>query len=236
MARALSPSRYAGGVLIGSDVLTEYRGFQPRAGARRLSSTWRASRTSAVKFDFLGLKNLDIITYAEDLVNEEVERANSGDEAQRAQLIKRFPHLRGCDPKEPLPKLDVDLVPLDHVEPYQLISSGDTNGIFQLESDGMKSMLVELKPDCFEDIVAAVALYRPGPMDQIPDYIKRKHGQLAIEYPHPALAEVLKPTYGHMVYQEQVMQAAQMRGLYSWERRCLRRAMGEGARRWRSSG
>ena len=94
---------------------------------------------------FSGFKNLDIITYAEDLVNEEVERANSGDEAQRAQLIKRFPHLRGCDPKEPLPKLDVDLVPLDHVEPYQLdLFRGYERYFFQLESDGMKSMLVEL--------------------------------------------------------------------------------------------
>ena len=76
-------------------------------------------------------------------------------------------------------------------------------------------MLRELKPDCFEDIVAAVALYRPGPMDQIPDYVARKHGRLAIEYPHPALEDILKPTYGHMVYQEQVMQAAQILAGYS---------------------
>ena len=221
---------HAGGVLIGRDVLTEYTPvFSTSSGGQAAQFNMEGVEdVGLVKFDFLGLKNLDIITYAEDLVNEEVERANSGDEAQRAQLIKRSPHLRGCDPKEPLPKLDVDLVPLDHVEPYQLISSGDTNGIFQLESDGMKSMLVELKPDCFEDIVAAVALYRPGPMDQIPDYIKRKHGQLAIEYPHPALAEVLKPTYGHMVYQEQVMQAAQIMGGYTLgSADILRRAMGK---------
>ena len=221
---------HAGGVLIGRDVLTEYTPvFATSSGGQAAQFNMEGVEdVGLVKFDFLGLKNLDIITYAEDLVNEEISRANAATERERADLIQRFPHLRGADPKAPLEKLDIDLVPLDHAEPYELISSGDTNGIFQLESDGMKSMLVELKPDCFEDIVAAVALYRPGPMDQIPDYIKRKHGQLAIEYPHAALAEVLKPTYGHMVYQEQVMQAAQIMGGYTLgSADILRRAMGK---------
>ena len=221
---------HAGGVLIGREVLTEYTPvFSTSSGGQAAQFNMEGVEdVGLVKFDFLGLKNLDIITYAEDLVNEEVQQANQGTQEDRAALIERFPHLRGLDPSKPLDLLDVDLVPLDHLEPYQLISSGDTNGVFQLESDGMKSMLVELKPDCFEDIVAAVALYRPGPMDQIPDYIKRKHGQLAIEYPHTALAEVLKPTYGHMVYQEQVMQAAQIMGGYTLGGAdILRRAMGK---------
>ncbi|MDE0881414.1 MAG: DNA polymerase III subunit alpha, partial [Myxococcota bacterium] len=221
---------HAGGVVIGREVLTEYTPiFSTSSGGQAAQFNMEGVEdVGLVKFDFLGLKNLDIISYAEDLVNEQVETANAADDNARAELIAAFPHLRGCDPKHPLAKLDVDLVPLDHKQPYKLISAGDTNGIFQLESDGMKAMLVDLKPDCFEDIVAAVALYRPGPMDQIPDYIKRKHGRLAIEYPHPALIEVLAPTYGHMVYQEQVMQTAQIIGGYTLGGAdILRRAMGK---------
>jgi DNA polymerase III subunit alpha len=220
---------HAGGVVIGEDPLTAYSPvFGGGEGVATQFNMEGVEQVGLVKFDFLGLKNLDIISYAEDLINEAITAANAAGPTERTELIASFPHLVGCDAGEELPALDIDLLPLDNSAVYKLISAGDTNGIFQLESDGMKKMLVDLKPDCFEDIIAAVALYRPGPMDQIPDYIARKHGRLAIEYPHPSMEELLKPTYGHMVYQEQVMQSAQIIGGYTLGGAdILRRAMGK---------
>ena len=220
---------HAGGVVIGKEPLYEYSPtFSGGEGSATQFNMDGVEKVGLVKFDFLGLKNLDIVSYAQELVNEEIMRANAGSEADRLRLISSFQHLKSASAEQSLPALDVDLLALDDPAVFRLISRGDTNGIFQLESDGMKSMLRELKPDCFEDIVAAVALYRPGPMDQIPDYVARKHGRLAIEYPHPALEDILKPTYGHMVYQEQVMQAAQILAGYSLgQADLLRRAMGK---------
>jgi len=105
-------------------------------------------------------------------------------------------------------------LPLDDPATYDLLKASNTTAIFQLESRGMKDMLKSAKPDCFEDIIALVALYRPGPMDLIPDFVRRKHGE-RFEYPHPAVEPVLRETYGIMVYQEQVMQMAQVVGGYS---------------------
>src|SRR5690606_34068983 len=126
--------------------------------------------------------------------------------------------------------LKASKLPLDDRPTYQLIASGETTGVFQLESSGMQQLLRQLKPDCFEDIVAAVALYRPGPLGtgMIDDFIGGKHGRKAIRQLHPLVDDVLKPTYGVPVYQEQVMQIAQRLSGYSLGGAdLLRRAMGK---------
>ncbi len=157
-----------------------------------------------VKFDFLGLKTLTVINIAERLVNARPEREQS--------------------------PIDLSKVPLEDRETFTLISSGDTTGVFQLESSGMQQLLRGLKPDCFEDVVAAVALYRPGPLGtgMIDDFIGGKHGRKAIRKLHPLVDDVLRPTYGVPVYQEQVMQIAQHLAGYSLGGAdLLRRAMGK---------
>jgi DNA polymerase III subunit alpha len=158
-----------------------------------------------VKFDFLGLKTLTLTNVAEKLVNARPDR-------------------RGTT-------LDLVNLPLDDQETYALLSSGSTTGVFQLESSGMQERILRpLKPDCFEDIVAAVALYRPGPLGtgMIEDFIGSKHGRKAVRKLHPLVDEVLAPTYGVPVYQEQVMQIAQHLAGYSLgEADLLRRAMGK---------
>ncbi|WP_404404198.1 DNA polymerase III subunit alpha [Pelagibacterium halotolerans] len=151
-----------------------------------------------VKFDFLGLKTLTTIRYAVDMLKKE-----------------------GID-------LDIDAIPLEDAPTYKLYADGDTYGIFQFESPGMRRALVELKPDRIEDLIAMNALYRPGPMDNIPSFINRKHGTEKVEYPHETLSAVLDETYGIIVYQEQVMQIAQLLSGYSLgEADVLRRAMGK---------
>ena len=157
-----------------------------------------------VKFDFLGLKTLTVIDIAEKLVNARPDRKDR--------------------------PLDVNRVPLDDRATYTLISSGDTTGVFQLESSGMQQLLRGLKPDCFEDIIAAVALYRPGPLGtgMIDDFIGGKHGKKAIRKLHDLVDPVLAPTYGVPVYQEQVMQIAQrLSGFTLGGADLLRRAMGK---------
>ncbi|MEO8178276.1 MAG: DNA polymerase III subunit alpha [Deltaproteobacteria bacterium] len=157
-----------------------------------------------IKFDFLGLKTLTVIEVARKLVN-----------------------LRPDRQQEPL---DFAHVPIDDRPTYQLISSGDTTGVFQLESSGMQQLLRGLKPDCFEDIIAAVALYRPGPLGtgMIDDFIGGKHKRKAIRKLHPLIDAVLEPTYGVPVYQEQVMQMAQLLAGYSLGGAdVLRRVMGK---------
>ena len=156
-----------------------------------------------VKFDFLGLKTLTVLDVA-------------------VKLIDRRP-----DRTEPF---DLDSLPLDDPATYALLQSGDTTNVFQLESQGMQGLFKALKPDCFEDIVAAVALYRPGPMgaDMHTDFVHRKHGRQKVEYPDPSLEPILKDTRGVIVYQEQVMQIAREMGGYSLGGAdLLRRAMGK---------
>jgi len=157
-----------------------------------------------VKFDFLGLKTLTVIDVAERLVNARPDRKD-----------------------RPLRVADL---PLDDRATYQLISSGDTTGVFQLESSGMQQLLRQLKPDCFEDIVAVVALYRPGPLGtgMVEDFVLTKHGRKETRKLHPLIDDVLAPTYGVPVYQEQVMQIAQRLAGYSLGGAdLLRRAMGK---------
>ena len=149
-----------------------------------------------LKFDFLGLRYLTIIDDA-------------------CQTIK-----------EKYPDFDIRNIPLDDKETYKLISKGGTLGLFQLESDGMRQMLTELKPDCFDDIIAAIALYRPGPMDSIPQYIEARHNPHKIKYAHPMLEPILRSTYGCTVYQEQVMSVFRVIAGYTYGHAdIVRRAM-----------
>ena len=160
-------------------------------------------KVGLVKFDFLGLKTLTVIQTAVKLVNLQ---------------------------KPPGEELDIDLIHKDDADVFKMISRGDTTGVFQLESSGFREILKKLKPDCLEDIVAAVALYRPGPLEggMVDDFIDRKHGRKKIEYMHESLSEVLKDTYGVIVYQEQVMQIAQVLAGYTLGGAdLLRRAMGK---------
>ena len=151
-----------------------------------------------VKFDFLGLKTLTVLAMAERLV--------------RAKGIE----------------IDLLTIPLDDAKSYQMMGRGETTGVFQLESAGMRDVLKSMKPDTFEDIIAVVALYRPGPMDNIPAYIRRKHGEEVPDYMHPSLEGLLTETNGIIIYQEQVMQIAQVLSGYSLGGAdLLRRAMGK---------
>ena len=122
--------------------------------------------------------------------------------------------------------ISLDDIPLDDDKTYQLFASADTMGIFQFESSGMKNFLLKLRPNTFDDIVAAIALFRPGPSDNIDTYIRRKNGTLKIDYLDDSLKDVLKPTYGIIVYQEQIMQIANIMAGYTYgEADMLRRAM-----------
>ncbi len=152
-----------------------------------------------LKMDFLGLKTLSIIKEA----------------------VKNIKVRHNIE-------VDIEDIPLDDEKTFKLYQKGDTIGTFQFESEGMRTYLKELKPTSIEDLIAMNALYRPGPMEFIPTYIKRKHGLEKVEFPHPWLEKILKPTYGIMVYQEQIMQAAQIMAGYSLGNAdILRRAMGK---------
>ncbi|MBK8010260.1 MAG: DNA polymerase III subunit alpha [Deltaproteobacteria bacterium] len=197
-----------------------------------------------VKFDFLGLKTLDVIYHAEQHVNARIQRELA---AQDFDALWKHPHIRRAlknrkaledatgvatadATARDLFALRCSLLSLEEPEVYRLITRGETLGVFQLESTGFQELLKRLKPDCFEDIVAAVALYRPGPLQtgMVDDFIDCKHGRKKVTYPHPLLENVLKPTYGGFVYQEQVMQAAQVMAGYSLGGAdLLRRAMGK---------
>jgi DNA polymerase-3 subunit alpha len=151
-----------------------------------------------VKFDILGLKTLTVLRRAVDLLEE-----------------------RGVE-------IYLSKLPLDDAATYQLLSEAETSGVFQMESSGMRDVLRKLRPDRFEDIIAVVALYRPGPMDNIPSYINRKHGREEPDYLHPSLEGILKETFGIMIYQEQVLQIAQaLSGFTLGSADLLRRAMGK---------
>jgi DNA polymerase-3 subunit alpha len=155
-----------------------------------------------VKFDFLGLKTLTVLDLA-------------------VKLLKRH----GVD-------VDLATLPLDDKASFEMLSRGDVVGVFQVESQGMRRALVDMRPDRFEDIIALVALYRPGPMANIPTYCARKHGDEEAEYLHPMLEPILKETFGVIIYQEQVMQIAQVMAGYSLgEADLLRRAMGKKIRK-----
>ncbi len=194
-------STHAAGVVIGDRPLTEIVPLYREPGGNLPATQFNMKTVEyagLVKFDFLGLKTLDVLQGAVELLQA-----------------------RGMT-------LDITQLPLDDAKTYALLTRGDTTGVFQLESSGMRDMLRKLKPNRFEDIIALVALYRPGPMENIPKYIRVKHGQEKPDYLHPKLEPVLQETLGILIYQEQVMQAAQILAGYSLGGAdLLRRAMGK---------
>jgi len=198
--------KHAGGVVIGPKPLTEFAPLYCEPGGSGVVTQYDKDDVEAVglvKFDFLGLRTLTIIDWAVKAIN--VRRAQTGEAP-----------------------VDISTLPLDDPAPYELLKKAQTVAVFQLESSGMQRMLKDAKPDRFEDIIALVALYRPGPMDLIPSFVARKHGREEVEYPDPRVEPILKETYGIMVYQEQVMQMAQIVGGYSLGGAdLLRRAMGK---------
>jgi DNA polymerase III subunit alpha len=193
---------HAGGVLIAPGKLTDFCPLYAAEGGVNVISQLDKDDVEAVglvKFDFLGLTTLTILDWAERFVR------TMGD----AQFA-------------------LERIALDDKQTYRLLSAGNTTAVFQLESRGMRDLIKRARPDCFEDIIALVALYRPGPMDLIPDFIARKHGSQRVEYLDPRLEPILRPTYGIMVYQEQVMQIGQViGGLTLGGADLLRRAMGK---------
>ena len=197
-------STHAAGVVITPKPLTDYLPLyvdQKSQGQVTQYDMGCVEKIGLVKFDFLGLKNLTVIENAVRLIR-----------AGRA------------------PDFDLSALGDDDPATYQLLQSGNTTGVFQLESSGMKELLIKLKPSCFEDIIAVCALYRPGPLGSgmVDDFIQRKHGRRAITYDFPELEPILKDTYGVIVYQEQVMQIAQVVAGYTLGRAdLLRRSMGK---------
>ncbi|MDX1563136.1 MAG: DNA polymerase III subunit alpha, partial [Gammaproteobacteria bacterium] len=172
-----------------------------------------------VKFDFLGLKTLTIIDKAVAAINE--SRAADAESPERGQSPK------GALTPSNGP-IDINAIPVDDPKTYALLNACDTTAVFQLESRGMRDLIKRIQPDRFGDLVAIVALFRPGPMHMADDFINRKQGNEAIDYLHPKLEPILKPTYGVILYQEQVMQVAQVLAGYSLGGAdLLRRAMGK---------
>jgi DNA polymerase-3 subunit alpha len=194
-------STHAAGVVIGDRRLDELVPLyrDPRSDMPVTQFNMKYVESAGlVKFDFLGLKTLTVLARACELIGERRE------------------------------SIDLSRIPLDDTRTYDMLGHGDTVGVFQMESSGMRDVLKRLKPDCFEDIIAVVALYRPGPMDSIPSYIARKHGEEAVDCFYPSLEGILKETFGVMVYQEQVLQIAQeLAGYTLGSADLLRRAMGK---------
>jgi DNA polymerase III subunit alpha len=200
---------HAAGVVIGERPLWEYVPcFRPADEQDIIVTQFNMNdveKVGLVKFDFLGLKTLTVIQTTVDLVNR--ERAAAGEAP-----------------------LDITAIPLEDPAVYKMVSAADVTGVFQLESSGFRELLKKLKPDCFEDIVAAGALYRPGPLEggMVDDFIDRKHGRKKVEFDHPLLEPILEDTYGVIVYQEQVMQISSTLAGYSLGKAdLLRRAMGK---------
>ncbi len=195
-------STHAAGIVIGDRPLSKlvpmYRDPRSDMPVTQFNMKW-VEQAGLVKFDFLGLKTLTVLKTAVDFVKEQ----------------------RGIE-------VDLAAIPLDDKLTYEMLSRGETVGVFQVESAGMRKALIGMRPDCIEDIIALVALYRPGPMENIPVYNARKHGEEEIESIHPKIDYLLKETQGVIVYQEQVMQIAQVLSGYSLgEADLLRRAMGK---------
>src|SRR5690606_29274107 len=192
-------STHAAGLVISEKPLTEYVPLMRGSDGGRLTQYPMDVLESIglLKADFLGLRNLTVIERAKGIIRE-----TEGKEIR-------------CD------RMD-----MEDEETYRMLGRGETIGVFQLESAGMRRVLRELKPSCFEDLIAVLALYRPGPMDQIPRFIRAKHGKEPVTYPHPDLEPILKDTYGIIVYQEQIMQiASRMAGFTLGQADLLRRAV-----------
>jgi DNA polymerase-3 subunit alpha len=195
-------STHAAGVVIAPEPLVHYTPLQYGPGRESVVTQYDMKAVGDIgllKIDFLGLQNLDII----------------------ATCMRLLKELRGLD-------IDIENLPFDDARTYELISAGDTHGVFQFEGAGMRRMLMDMRPQSFADVSAAVALFRPGPMINIPAYVARKQGREPIEYMHERLEPILRETYGVMIYQEQVMMAArELAGFTMSEADILRAAMGK---------
>ncbi|HEV2026959.1 MAG TPA: DNA polymerase III subunit alpha [Candidatus Dormibacteraeota bacterium] len=195
-------STHAAGVVIAPEPLVRYTPLQYGPGREAVVTQYDMKAVGDIgllKIDFLGLQNLDII-------------------ATCLRLLKEH---RGLE-------IDIEQLPFDDAKTYELISNGDTHGVFQLEGAGMRRMLMDMRPQSFSDVSAAIALFRPGPMVNIPAYVARKQGREPIEYMHERLEPILRETYGVMIYQEQVMMAArELAGFTMSEADILRAAMGK---------
>lgn len=218
MARKLegvtrNAGKHAGGVVISPSLITDFaplycdnEGLHPVTHFDKNDVEY----AGLVKFDFLGLRTLTIIKWALDMINARLAR-------------------------EGKPPVDIAAIPLDDPESFDLLKRSETTAVFQLESRGMKDLIKRLQPDCFEDIIALVALFRPGPLQSgmVDNFIDRKHGREEVSYPdanyqHESLKPILEPTYGIILYQEQVMQIAQVLAGYTLGGAdLLRRAMGK---------
>ncbi|PJA54912.1 MAG: DNA polymerase III subunit alpha, partial [Candidatus Marinimicrobia bacterium CG_4_9_14_3_um_filter_48_9] len=194
--------KHAAGVVIAPGNLTDYVPLYKPAGEDAIMSQYdmkSLEEVGMIKMDFLGLRTLTVINDA-------------------LELIKLA---RGA-------AVDIETIPLDDPEVFKLFGEGNTIGLFQFESTGMRDYLKKLKPTVFEDLIAMNALYRPGPMDNINDFIARKHGEQEIKLLHPIMETILHETYGIIVYQEQVMQlGSEIAGLTLAEADIMRRAMGK---------
>ncbi len=213
MARALeglarNAGKHAGGVVISPTQLTDFTPLYCEPGAQSVVTQLDKDDVEAiglVKFDFLGLRTLTIIEHALHTINHALKSRGE-------------------------PSIDIGRIALCDRPTFELLQQQQTTAVFQLESRGIKEIIKRLKPDSFEDLVALVALYRPGPLQSgmVDDFILRKHGVAKVEYPHPDVESILKPTYGVILYQEQVMQIAQVLAGYTLgEADLLRRAMGK---------
>jgi len=222
---------HAGGVVIAPGKLTDFCPLYCAEGSESTVSQYDKDDVEAVglvKFDFLGLRTLTIIDWAVRYINA---LKDAKPDSTSVSSPQPSPGGKGGDsPSLALgDAFNIDTIPLDDKKTYdRIFKIANTTAVFQFESRGMKDTLVKAKPDCLEDLIALNALYRPGPMDFIPDYINRKHGKEQVIIPHPCLEKVVGSTYGIMVYQEQVMQAAQVVAGYTLGGAdMLRRAMGK---------
>lgn len=205
---ARNVGKHAGGVVIAPSSLTDFTSLYCEQGSDQIVTQFDKDDLEAiglVKFDFLGLRTLTIIDRAVHKINERTEA-------------------------EGREKIRIKNIPMDDGDTFQLLKACKTTALFQLESRGMKDLIQRLQPDCFDDLVALVALYRPGPLQSgmVEDFIDRKYGRASITYAHPLLEEILKPTYGVILYQEQVMEIAKVLAGYSLgSADVLRSAMGK---------
>jgi len=221
---------HAGGIVISDKTIINYAPIfsSPNGDIVTQFDKDKVIQAGLVKFDFLGLKTLDVINHAEFLINIRIKKENKLSYNQLKKAIRLHPHIQNNEKK--IKTLHVEYLQPNSKKVYKMISSGNTLGIFQMESEGFQDLCKKLKPDCFEDIIAAVALYRPGPMQSgmVKNFISRKHGKKKVTYPHQKLKTILAPTYGTFIYQEQVMQSAQVLAGYNLsDADILRRAMGK---------
>ncbi len=212
---ARNAGKHAAGVVIAAGKLTDFAPLYCEAGSNHIVTQFDkddAEAVGLVKFDFLGLRTLTIIQWAVDAINNRSSEKNGKEVGAQATT------------------LDIEKIPLNDEKTFALLKSCATTAVFQLESRGMKDLIRRLRPDCFEEITALVALFRPGPLESgmVDDFINRKLGKEKVHYFHPDIESILKPTYGVILYQEQVMQIAQVLSGYSLGGAdLLRRAMGK---------